>query len=529
MTQTPRANAQLKDALALGEGFTPSVKDAAALLELLAQTDERILHAAEKALEKIPARAAELVLETLPLSVRPLRGRLVDLLGRLAAGGNEPARAALLALVGDADLKARLNAINGLGKLSGPDVEAALLQAFERAERPEVRKRALQSLGTAGGEQALALLKQLTLSESSDLNQVRERAILILERTITRTKPSQIAFDAALPEKSVVTLYCRQGLETMLLDDSRRFGRAHVAKAGQVELVTSKPLSAIYTLRLMVDVAFGLPTSSVDPSTAAAEGLASGTASRLLRALTAGAVRYRLDWAKAGDSEVWALAARLAAAQPEWINDPRQSTWEVVIETGAGETPRVWLKPKRFDDPRFAYRQGYVYASSHPTIAAALAKAAGVKATDVVWDPFVGSGTELVERALLGPAKALYGTDIDPRAIATAEANLAAAKVTARLNVGDAMTFDAVRPTLILSNPPLGLRVHRGEALALLLRFLDHAARIMAPDGRLVWISPSPAKTVEAAERLGLVATWRQAVDMGGFTAEIQRFERQPR
>ena len=84
-----------------------------------------------------------------------------------------------------------------------------------------------------------------------------------IERRRLRRVHNPIAFDAALPEKSVVTLYCRQGLETMLLDDSRRYGRAHVVKAGQVELITAKPLSALYTLRLMIDVAFRLPASSV--------------------------------------------------------------------------------------------------------------------------------------------------------------------------------------------------------------------------------------------------------------------------
>ena len=39
----------------------------------------------------------------------------------------------------------------------------------------------------------------------------------------------------------------------------------------------------------------------------------------------------------------------------------------------------------------------------------------GARADDVVWDPFVGSGTELVERALAGPYARLLGSDTDPR------------------------------------------------------------------------------------------------------------------
>src|SRR6185312_7735419 len=151
---------------------------------------------------------------------------------------------------------------------------------------------------------------------------------------------------------------------------------------------------------------------------------------------------------------------------------------------GAGVV-RVELVPD-VADPRFAYRKGDVPAASHPTIAAALVRVAGVRDDDVVWDPFVGSGTELCERALAGPYRVLSGSDLDPAALAVARANLLAAGVPEpSLFEGDATraTPPGPAPTLIVTNPPLGRRVQRTALLAPMLeRFLAHAARVLAPE-----------------------------------------------
>src|SRR5947207_4079330 len=58
----------------------------------------------------------------------------------------------------------------------------------------------------------------------------------------------------------------------------------------------------------------------------------------------------------------------------------------------------------------FRSRVADVAAASHPTIAAALARVAGTAPDEVVWDPFCGSGAELVERGRLGSAR-LLGTE----------------------------------------------------------------------------------------------------------------------
>jgi 23S rRNA G2445 N2-methylase RlmL len=290
------------------------------------------------------------------------------------------------------------------------------------------------------------------------------------------------------------------------------------------------PLSRPWACRLVSALAFPLPPVRGSLEAAFIVSLCSPAAAAILGCFTRGAVRYRIAWAGGGHRRavVWRLAQAVAARAPQLRNDPTGSNWEVRVTEHADGTVQLRLVP-RFADTRFAYRVRDVPAASHPTLAAALALVAGVRADDVVWDPFVGSGTELIERARLGPCAALIGTDSDPRALAAAGVNLAAAGLVASLSGGDACSQPVTGVTLILCNPPMGRRVHRGDVAPLLERFLAHAARRLRPGGRLVWISPLPGRTLHWARRAGLVASYRQPVDMGGFSAEIQRFDRPER
>jgi predicted RNA methylase len=277
-------------------------------------------------------------------------------------------------------------------------------------------------------------------------------------------------------------------------------------------------------------------------------------ARRVLGTWTRGTVRYRLAWSGGGHRRalafgVAAAIARRAQARPaggasdadgvpgiEWMNDPTASLWEIVVSPppAAGASVRAGaaedsidldLVTRGLEDPRFAWRRRDVPAASHPTIAAALVQVAGVRADDVVWDPFVGSGAELVERALAGPFASLLGTDLDERALAAARENLSAARVNARLERADALVHEPSGVTLVITNPPMGRRASRTEALAGLLdRFLERMGQRVAPGGRLVWITPWAERSRDAGARAGLSLDWTRTIDMGGFDAELQRW-----
>jgi len=216
----------------------------------------------------------------------------------------------------------------------------------------------------------------------------------------------------------------------------------------------------------------------------------------------------------------------IRAELPALMNDTRAPTWEISVVRDA-RAPHLLLFPLAFEDPRFGYRRRDVRAASHPTIAAALARAAEVRSDDVVWDPFVGSGLELVERAKLGPYRALLGSDLDPAALDAARENLTAAGLDAELRVGNAIELRPPGVSLILSNPPMGRRLVRDRSLGDLLdAFIGNAARTLVPGGRLVWLSPLAERTRIRATSLGLRARSGPRVDLGGFDVELQTFQR---
>ncbi len=168
-------------------------------------------------------------------------------------------------------------------------------------------------------------------------------------------------------------------------------------------------------------------------------------------------------------------------------------------------------------------------AASHPTIAAALIRAGGVKANDIVWDPFMGSGLELCERSVAGPYQLLIGTDRDPAALAIARENLAAAGARDPiLMAGDATSIALPgRPSLIVTNPPLGRRVERTAELAPMLdRLMARAAR------SLVKGEDGVDCAVPGEERCGGAAEWADdrgvgGCGYGGFTGRLQVLRRE--
>jgi 23S rRNA G2445 N2-methylase RlmL len=332
-----------------------------------------------------------------------------------------------------------------------------------------------------------------------------------------------------------VVALARRGLEEIVADELARAAGvdgARVAGEGVVSASLVGPMQAMFASRSMLSFRFPLPAEWVpDGSTvedAIARSVTSDSARGLLAEWTVGAPRYRVAWAQGGHqrARTWSLIRAIARRVPELVNDPTASLWEIVVE-GGPRSVEVALAPRALADPRFPWRKSAVPAASHPTIAAALAHVAGVRDDDVVWDPFVGSGAELIERALLGPRRALVGSDVDARALAAARENLAAAGVEARLERKDALTFAPTGVTLVLTNPPMGRRASRAAGLADMLdRFVEHSASVLLPRGRLVWVAPWPKRSRAAAARAGLTLDAARIVDMGGFDAEMQRWIR---
>ena len=511
-------------------GFTPRVHDLSALVDLLVDDDAE--KHAERAIVRLGTAALEGLRERFLAATPPLRARVLRVLGRLAS--EEPARVTLIAALTDADAKTRRNAAIALGHARGEGVEEALLGAWESDPRPEMRRSVAASLGKVGTTRSIAVLREAARADDAELARIGQRAAMMLERTRGRAASAKSIDASRAPARPVdLVLLARRGVTDLLVDELSQVTAVTDVRPAGPERVRARlvgPMASLFAARTMLGFRFPMPTESPrDGETvedAVARAVTCDEARAVLATWTVGGARYRLAWAEGGHKRAatWSAASAIARLWPELVNDPTASLWEALVETRRGFVD-VSLSPRALDDPRFAWRQRDVPAASHPTIAAALALVAGARDDDVVWDPFVGSGAELVERALLGKHRALYGSDLDPRALDAARVNLGAADVHAELKPGDALDLAPPGVTLIITNPPMGRRVARSSGLAITLdRFVEHAAEVLAPGGRLVWIAPWPERSRSAALAAGLRLDRARIVDMGGFDAEMQRW-----
>lgn len=511
-------------------GFTPGAKHFAPLLAALLAAEREDARKVERALGRGGEAAGRLACERMAGADPRARARLLGVVGRVAQAHDKPEfRAALLGGLEDDDERVRRVASVALGKLGGPDLPERLIARWADASALERRSLA-EALGKSASAAALALLQRERPSDP-ELRRIIERACLMLERDSARAAPSAIALDRVLGAPQSLVAHCRAGLSWVLAEEARALGNATVVAPDRVRLTHRGAFRELLALRTALGFGVEIPLPGGREDSLAGRvvnALEHPDAERAVRAWTNGRARFRISFAEGGHQreKVWRIAAAVAERIPWFHNDPQQSIWEVVIDTQRG---RLELGPRRFDDPRFAYRADDVRAASHPTLAAALARVAGARADDIVWDPFVGSGLELIERGLLGPYRELHGTDLESQALSAARANAERAQVELRLTQGDARSHRIRQVSLIITNPPMGRRVARDGNLGPLLdAFLANAASSLVPSGRLVWLSPFADQTAATARRHGLKVTRYDPVDLGGFSAELQRFERQP-
>ena len=523
-------------------GFTPGIRDLSALLGLFGEEDDELARATERAVLRIEARhITRLLSQTLAHiegTTRPARGRIARLLGRVAATAPEPAiadvRAWLVTALDDDDPKTRHTAARALGKLRPSDaaqravLEKALLGAWDKGGDDD-RHALADALGKIGSKAARARLEKATSANPDQgLAQRTTRAALMIDRSAARDQPGTIDASRSAEGPLAIRFHARAGLEQVVSGELGDAWRPRVAGPGLVDARLDGPIAKALAIRTALHVGFPLDPVPVREELAEAivRAITQPRALAIFRAFTStegGPIRFRLAWTRGGHRRAlaWRCAELVAAATTELVNDPTASTWEIVVDDHRDRVS-VELLPRGFVDERFTYRTETVAASSHPTIAAALARLVPPHADDIVWDPFVGAGAELVERARLGPYKALIGTDIDAAAITAARANLAAAGIkNATLQVADATSCSPSGVTLIVTNPPMGRRVQRGTHGELLERFVDHAAQLLMPGGALVWAAPDAQRLHARAERAGLVLDHAFTVDMGGFPAEI--------
>jgi 23S rRNA G2445 N2-methylase RlmL len=437
----------------------------------------------------------------------------------------------LLGLLHDPSEKARRYAMAALPKIGSEPTDEAELISVLRATSSEREKkylgRTLEKVGSTATLETLGGMSPDALPRTGQK---------ILARLAREQNPSALRLESLLSDFQglQINLRGRRGLAGIVRDEVEASGRFRVAASGSgiVGVTPAGPFSLtdLFSLRCFGTAGFVL--GNADGTETLASVIASEATRRILRTFTEGAIRYRLNFASKGHqrSTVRQLAARVYELCPELLNDGRDVTWTVDIhETGRGNS--VELRPNLTPDPRFHYRKEDVPAASHPQLAACMARLAGRVEHEIIWDPFCGSGLELIESALLGGVEKIYGTDVSSEAIAIAGENFAAARIKdipfnfvccdfhdfAR---GEELASNRV--TLIITNPPMGMRVFIPDLKKLMADVFTVAAGALRPGGRLVLCNPLRMERPHPLLKLES----RSVMDFGGFDCRMEKYIR---
>lgn len=522
------------------KGYTPGARDVDALLGLwgaLAEAGGRKseLEQVVKALGRGEQGVARRLMRGYAEVSGAERAMRLRALGRIGRRADLPTLGGLLeTALRDPHARVVREAARVIAKLpeaSGQLHEDELIRVLSEAALPEQRA-AVEALGLVGGERAQGVLAELCPGDP-DLARRVARAQALLERRAGQERSAQLRLEDPPGMSLRVILRCRGAARLVAAEARERLG---VEALEQLDTRTlglswSRPLAQLQLLRtpLSWGLAFELPPGA-ELSERVLRGLADPALLEALQRHTEGPLRFRLSFARSGSRRAiaWQIASALAGSASPLRNDPRGASWTVEVDEGRA---RLLCLPK-LDDRRFAYRVADIPAASHPTMAALMARVAAPRSGELVWDPYCGSGVELIECSRLAPQLRLLGSDRNPQAIAAARANFEAAGIGAEqltLRCSDALLAAPERADIIITNPPMGRRaaVAEGGVHASLRAFIEHAAGRLSARGRLVWVSPAARATRAAGQAAGLQVREHGEIDMSGLRVVVQEMRAQ--
>ena len=430
-------------------------------------------------------------------------------------------------LLKDPDEKIRRYAMAALPKIGADSAdEEALIELLQKANPPEREKKYLaRALDKIGGQATLDVAEELPVQTA-----------LKVKASVARVEsPSEISLNEAVDAfwGLQIHLRCRRGLEGFVRQEiesspqARQLFELKNSRPGLVEIAPQSAfrLSDLLSLRCFGTLAFVLGTISKPDAADIAELITASHVRSLFKKLTQGAIRYRIEFPSLGHQRglVRDIANRAYALCPDILNDARSAPWAVEVHPH-GRHFTVELRPRLSPDPRFSYRRLDVPAASHPPLAACMARLAQNSGRDVVWDPFCGSGLELIERGLLGGVVKLLGSDQSAAALDISKSNLAASglRVEADFFHGDFRNAGIVPNSIsqIISNPPMGRRVPIPNLGGLIGDLFQTAARVLQPGAVLVFANPLSTRPSDPRLKLDI----RQRIDLGGFDVHLERY-----
>ena len=374
----------------------------------------------------------------------------------------------------DPEPKVRKNAAVSLGRIGAPQAVDALVTALQQETVGWVRPSLILALGAIGGEAACAVLHGLTAANEAERD--------ALHKAVDRCDPRSRAVDwrREAVRQPTLLLEVPVGLETVALDEAAERGIRPVTRV-QPGLLRCPPGLPPWTILpalrcvygQLIDAGHGpsLPVDRPGECAAAVAALVAGSSELI----------HSRDWLQSEDEVIkyrFALdhrvrretlratleAVRVACRPIGLIDSPSNYDVELRVSTSAAGSSLL-IRPSFAADTRFAYRQKDVGASINPVVAACLARLVRSSPEATVFDPTCGSGTLLVERALLDEHVHLVGLDISRTAVSAAKTNVKAAGLEGRVQIleGDATRMEWPACDEVIANLPFGMRTQRAE------------------------------------------------------------------
>ena len=414
--------------------------------------------------------------------------------------------------------QARRIAAIALGKRPGPGAVAALRAALASEDVAWVRPSMILALGKIGGEEAQAALAEIEPRSESETEALRK----------ARDRVSGPATGFAWRSDGPVFATVPIGLDDVALAEAREHGlEGKIIRPGTIDLpARPKDLRCIYDVRFLI--AEG-PARAFEETVRTAKVPWRDWMSSKSDSLP---YRFSLENVRITKQEFNDLLriARETLAPQGLVDSPSSYAAMLRVEADAGAT-RIWLVPTFEGDDRFAYRVSDVGASINPVVGACLARLVRRGDSGVIVDPTCGSGTLLIERAMLDQGTTLAGIDISPTAIRAAAGNVITASLAARIAVrqgdgGDPAAWPD-RCDEVLANLPFGMRTEDRNLDGLYRRIVGNIARTLAPGGRAL-LYTAHTKTLIALLRrtTKLKVTAERRVESGGLQVGVWLLER---
>mgnify|MGYP005846559725 CR=1 FL=1 len=378
------------------------------------------------------------------------------------------------AILNDPEPKVRKNAAISLGKIGNSQVIDVLKTALQQEEITWVRRSIILALGAIGGKAAYDVL--------TDVSAIKEGDKEALRKALDRAIPRQINIDwnRQVDWNYELLVEVPLGLEFVAVGEAIDNGLYAIKYSpGLLQLAKNTPpwdlfskMRCIYGIRIVAGKDVPINLNDRQQCVNVIRNLISKSQQlakiREWILTDEEEIKYRFSFKKSTNKEILLLMLETARKETKGfglIDSPSNYDLELIFDTDS-DSSSLFIKPSFYKDTRFVYRKKDVPASINPVVASCLVRLVHSKAEGVTFDPTCGSGTLLIERALLDGRIRLIGLDINKEAVIAAKANIKAAMLTDRIQVsrGDASDLEKwPQCDEVIANLPFGIRTRREE------------------------------------------------------------------